>query len=302
MNGIINLLKPPGISSAKAVATVKRITGNKVGHAGTLDPEACGVLPIMVGRATRLFDYLAEKCKVYVAHISFTGATDTQDATGTLIEPARGCPDEAQLRGVLQHFTGNIMQRPPAYSALKQGGVALYTLARRGNQVQADERPTYVERIDLLRPVAPDGWLLRIVCGKGTYIRTLCHDMGQALGMPAHMRLLIREQTGHFSIASAITLEELEAQWNGQVFGPWWVTMVQALQHLPAVTVPEALLKPCVNGVSLAPEVLVGGIPGEGIPVVLSCADRLIGVWTMRDGMLRPRTMLTSEFEENSGR
>ncbi|NLD52239.1 MAG: tRNA pseudouridine(55) synthase TruB [Clostridiales bacterium] len=302
MNGIINLLKPPGITSAQAVAVVKRITGAKAGHAGTLDPEACGVLPIMVGRATRLFDYLTEKEKVYVAHVSFTGASDTQDATGTLIQADRGCPDEGELRAMLPRFTGNIMQRPPAFSALKQGGVTLYTLARRGLQVQAAERLTVIKRIDVLRPVMPEGWLLRITCGKGTYIRTLCHDIGQMLGKPAHMRLLIREQSGPFCIDTAITLEELENKWGEPTCGPWLVSMPQVLGHLPRLTVPDAMLKQCINGVPLQPSLLADGKIEEGMPVTLFCGGQLIGVWSLREGMLRPRTMLTSGSEVDTGK
>ena len=130
MNGFLNLLKPPGMSSGTAVAIVKRLTGERVGHAGTLDPEAAGVLPIMVGRATRLLDYFVDKSKSYVAEIAFSGATDTQDAQGVVLEKGTRVPGREEILSVLPAFTGTIMQRPPAYSAVKRGGVPLYALAR----------------------------------------------------------------------------------------------------------------------------------------------------------------------------
>ena len=132
MDGYINVLKPPGMSSGAVVAIVKRAAREKAGHAGTLDPEAAGVLPVMVGRATRLFDFLVEKQKTYLAEIAFGAATDTQDAQGTVIETGGSIPGFAAVQAVLPQFTGTVMQRPPIYSALKQGGQPLYRLARKG--------------------------------------------------------------------------------------------------------------------------------------------------------------------------
>lgn len=294
MNGIIYLLKPPGLSSARAVSCIKRLTGQKVGHAGTLDPEACGVLPIMIGKATRLFDYLAEGDKVYVAVLAFGAATDTQDATGQVTKTGENYPDREALLAILPDFVGTIMQRPPAFSAIKQGGEALYKAARRGQLIETEPRPTVVHSIDLLGELPPHAFRLRVRCGKGTYIRTLCHDIGQALGCPAHMRLLIREETAGFTIADAITMEEFEhAVRAGETDGIWLRSMTDCLSHLTWLDAPESLLRACVNGVALD----VGAVPGaaalpeEGI-CALRCDGRLIGVYTRRENALVVRTML----------
>ncbi|NLA53933.1 MAG: tRNA pseudouridine(55) synthase TruB, partial [Clostridiales bacterium] len=226
MNGIINLLKPPCLSSAQAVSFIKRLTKEKIGHAGTLDPEACGVLPLMIGKATRLFDYIVEKQKVYVAELAFGVSTDTQDATGKVIAQSEQYPSKESLLEALELFTGNIFQCPPSFSAIKQGGKPLYKLAREGQMVQTKPRPIEVQKIELLDETSGHGFLLRVYCGKGTYIRTLCHDLGTQLGCPAHMRMLIRAQTGAFHINQAITMEEFEwAIEQKKKAGPWLVSM-----------------------------------------------------------------------------
>ena len=294
MNGIINLLKPPGLSSARAVSSLKRMTGAKLGHAGTLDPEACGVLPIMVGKATKLFDYLALGEKIYVAEIAFGTATDTQDATGQVTQVGECYPDEAALHVSLAAFEGRIMQRPPSYSAIKRGGIPLYALARKGEIVIAQARPVMIHGIAIMAETSHHGFLLRIRCGKGTYIRTLCHDLGQSLGCPAHMRLLIREQTGIFRIEEAITLEEMEASLDsGRAGGPWLKSASDCLGHLRQVHAPDASMKACVNGLALDAQDLSGsqGMQEDEL-VVLTCQARLIGVYQHNAGRLRVKTML----------
>ena len=149
MNGFINILKPPGMTSAAVVATLRRLcAGEKAGHAGTLDPEAAGVLPVMMGRAARLFDYLVDKQKEYVAEVAFGTATDTQDATGRVIARGENYPTRAQIEAALPALTGEIRQRPSMYSAIKREGTPLYALARRGEEVEVPER---VVRVDALR-------------------------------------------------------------------------------------------------------------------------------------------------------
>jgi tRNA pseudouridine55 synthase len=294
VNGIINLLKPPGLSSARAVSSLKRMTGEKLGHAGTLDPEACGVLPIMMGKATKLFDYLTLGEKVYVTEITFGAATDTQDATGQVTQAGENYPDEAALRVKLAAFEGRVMQRPPSYSAIKKNGVPLYALARKGEIVITQARPVMIHGISILGETPHHGFLLRIRCGKGTYIRTLCHDLGQALGCPAHMRLLIREQTGMFRIEDAITLEELETSLEaGQTSGPWLKGALNCLSHLRQVLAPDASWKNCVNGLALEVRDLSGsqGMQEDEL-AVLTCRDLLIGVYQHNAGHLQVKTML----------
>ena len=294
MNGIINLLKPPCLSSAQAVSFIKRLTGQKTGHAGTLDPEACGVLPIMIGKATSLFDYIAEHQKVYVAQIAFGTATDTQDATGIVMHKGHNYPDIDALRSVLDDFNGTLMQVPPSFSAIKRDGKALYALARAGEMVEVQARPVQIQGIELLSQTADHGFLLRVSCGKGTYIRTLCHDIGLRLGCPAHMRMLIRERTGPFCIDEAITMEEFEAcVQNGTERGPWLLSMEKTIAHLPQLNVRDDLWKPCVNGVAISPAEAPGARElEEGSVAALRCRDILIGLYEKRGGMLCLKTML----------
>ena len=245
MNGFINLLKPPGMSSGAAVAIVKRLTGERVGHAGTLDPEASGVLPIMVGRATRLLDCFPDHSKSYVAEIAFAGATDTQDAQGTIIEAKTRVPEQEEIIAVLPQFRGTILQRPPAYSALKKDGVPLYALARQGKAVETQARETVISLLELGERTGEDGSMLSIDCGSGTYIRTLCHDIGQALHAPAHMRFLLRTRHGAFSIENAVTVEEIMEAENLEKY---LLPLDFPLGALPALQLPESYWKLGRNG------------------------------------------------------
>ena len=294
MNGIINLLKPPCLSSAQAVSFIKRLTKQKVGHAGTLDPEACGVLPVMIGKATTLFDYIAEHRKTYVAEIAFGTSTDTQDATGLVTGQGDHPPGIEQLTRIIEHFTGTIMQIPPSFSALKRDGKALYALARAGELIEVPARPIEIQRIEVLSQLSEGNFLLRINCGKGTYIRTICHDIGQSLGCPAHMRLLVREQTGPFHIEDAITMEEFEQAVHENIqSGPWLLSMEETIAHLPQFRVNDTLWKPCINGVAVdLQEAQDVKDLSEGSIAALYCRNTLIGLYERRGAKLRVKTML----------
>ena len=252
MNGFLNILKPPGMTSAAVVAVVRRMTGEKrVGHAGTLDPEAAGVLPIMVGKAARLFDYLVDKEKEYVAEAAFGAATDTQDATGLVIARGENYPDEAQLADAARQLTGDIWQRPSMYSAIKQDGKPLYARARAGETVEVPLRQVHVESIEL-HGMRPDhGLLMTVRCGKGTYIRSICSDMGDLVGCPAHMRFLLRSRSGAFTLETAMTLEEAAAYQQRGELQQHLLPLDMPLQHLPQVEVAPRLAKQVMNGVAL---------------------------------------------------
>ena len=252
MNGFLNILKPPGMTSAAVVAVVRRMTGEKrVGHAGTLDPEAAGVLPIMVGKAARLFDYLVDKEKEYVAEAAFGAATDTQDATGRVIARGENYPDEAQLADAARQLTGDIWQRPSMYSAIKQDGKPLYARARAGETVEVPLRQVHVESIEL-HGMRPDhGLLMTVRCGKGTYIRSICSDMGDLVGCPAHMRFLLRSRSGAFTLETAMTLEEAAAYQHRGELQQHLLPLDMPLQHLPRVEVAPRLAKQVMNGVAL---------------------------------------------------
>ena len=213
MDGFINVLKPTGLSSHDVVDIVRRIFKQKrVGHAGTLDPAAAGILPVALGRAARLVEYMEGADKSYRAEIAFGYATDTGDVYGEVIESVENpvLSSEEELRSVLGRFVGVITQTPPAYSAIKVGGQRAYDLARQGAAV---EIPTRTVRIDQLELVHADAAHARILvdvdCAKGTYIRALCTDIGAALGLPATMRFLLRTRVGGFVLADSYTLEEL---------------------------------------------------------------------------------------------
>ena len=213
MDGFINVLKPTGLSSHDVVDIVRRIFKQKrVGHAGTLDPAAAGILPVALGRAARLVEYMEGADKSYRAEIAFGYATDTGDVYGEVIESVENpvLPSEEELRSVLGRFVGVITQIPPAYSAIKVGGQRAYDLARQGTAVEIPTRTVRIDRLDLVHADAAHARILVDVdCAKGTYIRSLCTDIGTALGLPATMRFLLRTRVGGFMLADSYTLEEL---------------------------------------------------------------------------------------------
>lgn len=213
-NGILNLYKPVGMTSHDVVARVRRILREKrVGHAGTLDPAACGVLPVCVGQATRVVEYLSDARKVYCAGVVLGLTTDTYDAEGVVTSVSE-VPDFSldDIERAAASLRGPIMQLPPIYSAIKVGGQPLYKAARAGTVTEADVKPRPVEiyRLDINAWVRP--WLqIWVECSKGTYIRSLAHDLGQKLGCGAFMHDLVRVQSGPFPLWQAVTLEEVEA-------------------------------------------------------------------------------------------
>lgn len=218
MDGIVNVLKPPGMSSHQVVNFMRRLLGiRKVGHTGTLDPGASGVLPLLVGNATRLSNYLMEHEKTYVAELTLGLSTTTQDAAGDTVELNTDFSiTPKQLAEVLASFQGTIQQIPPMASAVRVGGRRLYELERQGISIPREPREINIYALNIMR-IWHEGEtlgfgtriLLRVVCSKGTYIRTLCHDIGEKLGVGAHMSFLSRVSSGPFHSAQAYTLEEL---------------------------------------------------------------------------------------------
>lgn len=294
MNGFFNVLKPPGMSSGQVVGAVRRLLGGeKAGHAGTLDPEAAGVLPIMVGKAARLFDYLVDKRKTYVAEIAFGAATDTQDAQGRITETGENYPDMEAVRAVLPMFQGLILQAPPSYSAIKQNGRRLYDLARKGQMVAAEPRPILVEEIAVLRAMENHGMMLRIACRKGTYVRTLCHDIGRAVGCPAHMRFLLRAQSGAFSLETARTLEELQQAREENRLESCLLPMDMPLAHLPRAEVPGHLAAVCRNGGKMSLSAFPGlAAVAEDSPFRLYVDGSFMGIAHHREGTVCFRAMV----------
>lgn len=236
MDGLINIYKEKGFTSHDVVAKMRGILRmKKIGHTGTLDPDATGVLPVCVGKGTRLCSLLENHDKTYRAVLLLGMETDTQDVTGQILAEKPVCVTEEQVLEVLPAFRGKIMQIPPMYSALKVNGKKLYEYAREGKVIEREARPVEiyeltVEKIELPRIT------MTVSCSKGTYIRTLCHDIGQALGCGGCMESLVRTRVGDFHLEQAITLKELEAKRDAGELDSCLVTVEQIFAGLPAVT------------------------------------------------------------------
>lgn len=274
--GFLNVLKPPGMTSAHVVAVARRLLGGaKVGHAGTLDPEAAGVLPLMIGKAARLFDVMQDKEKAYVTEVAFGVATDTQDAQGRVTQTGDTYPDEAAIRAALAEFTGRIWQTPPMFSALKQDGKRLYELARDGRQAEVAAREVTVHELRLRGLTQPHGALLYVRCSKGFYVRTLCQDLGVRLGCPAHMRFLLRTQSGPFTLETAHTLEAISQAARAGTLPALLLPPEAAIAHLSVIDVPGGLENAVRNG---------GKLPWKRFAPALEREDKPFGL--RMDGVL----------------
>ena len=212
LEGVVNVLKPPGMSSSDVVTDIRHIFNMKrVGHTGTLDPGAAGVLPICIGRATRLFDYLVDKEKEYIGEITFGIATDTQDSYGAPEGRSDAVVTGEMLMEALPKFTGPQKQTAPLYSALSVDGKKMYKLARQGVEVERKVRDINVPELSFISQTGCNRYLVKIVCSKGTYVRTLCHDLGRALGCGGCMASLRRVENSGFSEKDCVTLTQLES-------------------------------------------------------------------------------------------
>lgn len=212
-SGIIVIDKPSGWTSMDVCARLRGILKEKrVGHGGTLDPMATGVLPVFVGNATKAVEFAENGEKEYVAGLRLGVATNTQDITGEVLEARAVQASREDLEAVLPRFTGAIEQVPPMFSAIKRNGKKLYELARAGKEVHRDPRPVSIHALEVLEQAAPDRFLLRVRCSKGTYVRTLCHDIGQALGCGGCMDELRRTMAAGFTLEDAVTLEQVQEQ------------------------------------------------------------------------------------------
>lgn len=249
MNGVLNIFKPKGMSSFDVVRVVKKVakTG-KVGHTGTLDPEATGVLPICIGRATKIIDYIMDSEKIYEVTFKLGIRTTTYDLEGEVLEKR----DTFNLRdedilGVIKDFIGEYSQVPPMYSALKQNGVRLYELARKGIEVERQGRLIKIYNIEDIKINNPY-ISMKVTCSKGTYIRSLCYDIGEKLGVFATMTELNRAKTSVFSQENSININDL----TEENIDNYIVTMEEALNKYEAITVHGKYVKLLVNGVRVA--------------------------------------------------
>ncbi len=248
MNGVIIIDKPQGWTSMDVCAKLRGILREKrVGHGGTLDPMATGVLPVFVGRATRGVQYATDGIKEYRAVLRLGQITDTQDVTGTVLEERPVSVTGEELEAALSAFRGDIEQIPPMYSAIKIDGKKLYDLARKGREVERKPRPVTIYELEPGERVSDTEWELRVVCSKGTYVRTLCHDIGTALGCGGTMAALRRTRVAGFGLDRAVTLEQVQfcadpAALLAPVDG--------CFAHLPALTVTAPQEKCVRNGLA----------------------------------------------------
>lgn len=248
LKGILNIIKPPGMTSHDVVAIVrKKLRIKRVGHTGTLDPNAAGVLPICIGQATKISQYLLESEKKYRAEMKLGITTDTQDLYGSVINYKNVDATEEEIRNALLSFIGEYDQVPPMYSALKMQGKKLYELARQGIEVVREPRRVYIKEINIIN-IKDDTVLFDVICSKGTYIRTLCHDVGELLGCGAVMSFLLRTATSRFEISSAITLEELQAITDTDELKGFLKPIDYPLVHMPRINIDEKYKKAALNG------------------------------------------------------
>lgn len=253
MDGILNINKPWGKTSFSIVSIVKRLSGERrVGHAGTLDPSATGVLPVCLGQGTRVVEYLTDSTKAYRAEIELGVATDTYDADGRITQ--KGDPSgisQGQLESVLPSFCGLIRQVPPIYSAVKYQGKPLYELARAGIKVKRRSRLVNIHQLELINWQSPVV-TIEVVCGKGTYIRSLAHDLGQVLGCGAHLKSLIRLRCGLFDIKDAVSLPQLEDAFRYGYWQHFIYPIDSVLLHWTAMVVSDDTRQDIKNGQPLA--------------------------------------------------
>lgn len=253
INGILNVYKEAGFTSHDVVAKLRGICRQKkIGHTGTLDPEAVGVLPVCLGSGTKLCDMLTDKSKEYEAVLLLGQVTDTQDVTGTVLEEHEVTADEEQAVEAIRSFVGAYEQIPPMYSALKVNGKRLYELARAGKEVERKGRRVEIHSIEILSVSLPE-ITFRVACSKGTYIRTLCHDIGQKLGCGGTMKSLKRTRVGIFTIDGALKLSQLEELAAQGLLEEKVIPVEAMFTELPVLTVKDAFVRLIENGNAFYP-------------------------------------------------
>lgn len=286
--GFLVVDKSHGITSNQVVGKVKKATGvKKVGHAGTLDPMATGVLVLALGKVTRLVRYIQDQAKEYVATALFGVATDTLDADGAVLTREPMDFEERDIEAIVPRFVGTISQIPPMVSALKRDGKRLYELAREGQVIEREARQVEVHDLEILSVGAPPypEVEFRVVCGKGTYVRSLADDMAAVLGGQAHLIALRRTKIGSFGVRDSVTVDDLQ-NWESYLMAP-----AQALQDLPSVVVDEETAQGVRNGMRYLGGPVVSGPIGEPYSVLSEAGD-LLAVYTRTGNRAEPEVVL----------
>ena len=249
MNGTINIFKPIGMTSHDVVSILrKKLKIKKIGHAGTLDPNASGVLILCLGKGTRISEYLLDLDKEYIGELTLGIETDTQDKDGKILNYSNKIVNEKDIYKIFQNYTGWIEQIPPMYSALKYKGKKLYSLAREGKIVEREPRKVHIQELEILNIIDNKKVLFRVKCSKGTYVRTLCNDIGASLGTYGYMSYLIRTQVGDFNIRDSYSLdyiEELDSESLNSVVCP----IDKSLSFMDFIIVEDKYFNNIVNGI-----------------------------------------------------
>ncbi|MDA8227133.1 MAG: tRNA pseudouridine(55) synthase TruB [Desulfitobacterium hafniense] len=289
MDGVVNILKPPGMTSSDVVMWLRRaLKLKKIGHTGTLDPGVVGVLPLCLGNATRLAEYLTEEGKAYRAEITFGIKTDSQDSYGKVIHSAPVTMNEQEFKKILPTFLGTIRQVPPMYSAVRIGGKHLYEYARQGVEIERVERTVQVFRLELLEWEAGEypRAVFDVECSKGTYIRTLCADIGEALGCGAYMSYLLRTRSGLLKIHDSWTIEEIERCLAINDFS--FIVSPSTVLSLPSVKLPYYGVSQFLNGLPTDQMILSCDAYLDNQYVQVLEESKLIGIGVWRNAKLYP--------------
>lgn len=295
ISGVINIYKEKGFTSHDVVNIVRKKLGKiKTGHTGTLDPDATGVLPICIGKATKLSDYIASSIKEYKAVVTLGKKTTTQDASGDVIEQKQvDCTQDDIIKTVL-NFKGEQMQIPPMYSAIKINGKKLYELAREGKEIERKKRKITIYNIEVTKFIDKENFEITVLCSKGTYIRALCNDIGEALGCGAYMKELLRTQTGNFYIKDAIKLQQLDDILSKNQLQSVLIPIKDVLSNYKSFVVLKNANKFLYNGNKISLNFVKNNknlIQDEKI-VIYDENNNLIGIYIVLEDCIKPLTML----------
>ena len=298
IDGWLIIDKPPGLTSTDVVTRVKRIfDAQKCGHGGTLDPLATGLLPLAFGAATKTVPFVMDGTKVYHFTLRLGEARDSDDADGAVTQTSEVRPTDEQLRAALPRFRGEIMQVPPAFSAIKVAGERAYDMARDGRPPVLEPRPARVDRFDLIDRPDADHAVFEVASGKGVYMRSLARDLALACGTVGHVAALRRLRVGPFTEAQAISLDKLREPADTAPASPdLLLPVATALADIPALALTPAEAAGLSHGQAFSLVALMGRIPGSADPdgglVRAMAGGRVVGLCRLEDGLLKPERML----------
>ena len=293
ISGWVVIDKPAGMTSTTVVGKVRwAFDAKKAGHAGTLDPEATGVLAVALGEATKTVPYITDALKAYTFTVAFGSATNTDDADGEVIATSQNRPTDEEVKGALSPFVGEIMQVPPQFSAVKVDGQRAYKLARAGDEMTLDARPLWVESLLLIDRPDPDHVVLEMTCGKGGYVRSIARDLGEALGCLGHVKSLRRIWSGPFDAADGLTLDQVDAMARTPELDEHILPLETGLTDLEQVTCPAESIAKLRNG---NPVHVIGTGIEYGSEVWASADGQPIAIGTYKGGMLQPTRVFVAD-------